>query len=396
MQIQPGEKVAIVGSAGSGAEALAEAFGGLIWPESGRITAGNRDLLELPEAVTGRRMAYASSDAYLFQGTLRDNLLYGLKHAPLTEVRYDGAQRSAAPLEHRRSPQGRQPRFRPRQRLDRLCAPPAPPGRATSIMPSAPCWTPSSFRRTFSTSACVRASIRASTPRSPAASSKCARRFAQRLDSEGLSGLVASFEPGAYNTQATVGENLLFGAATGPELTGKELAGNAYFRSVLRQDGLGEALYKMGLEIAGNAIELFADLPPDHPFFQQLAFMTAEDIPEYQQLLQRLRGKPIDAASYEDRTKIIKLSFAYIEPRHRFGLLTPELMDKIVAARHRFYEGLPAELQGAIERYDPQKYTTAATLSDNVLFGRIAHNQPDGPERIRIAGARTSRHARPL
>ena len=58
-------------------------------------------------------------------------------------------------------------------------------------------------------------------------------------------------------------------------------------------------------------------------------------------------------------------------------------MDKIVAARHRFYEGLPAELQGAIERYDPQKYTTAATLSDNVLFGRIAHNQPDGPERIR-------------
>ncbi len=61
-------------------------LGRLVWPESGRITAGNRDLLELPEAITGRRMAYASSDAYLFQGTLRDNLLYGLKHAPLTEV----------------------------------------------------------------------------------------------------------------------------------------------------------------------------------------------------------------------------------------------------------------------------------------------------------------------
>jgi putative ABC transport system ATP-binding protein len=205
----------------------------------------------------------------------------------------------------------------------------------------------------------------------------------ERLNGNGLSGLVASFEPDAYNAQATIGENMLFGAATGSELTGQNLASNAYFRAVLVEDGLAEALYNMGLQIADNAIELFADLPPDHPFFQQLAFMTAEDIPEYQQLLQRLRGKTFQTASDEDRAKIIRLSFAYIEPRHRFGLLTPELMDKIVAARHRFYASLPAELQGAIERYDPEKYTTAATLMDNVLFGRIAHNQPDGPERIR-------------
>ncbi len=78
----------------------------------------------------------------------------------------------------------------------------------------------------------------------------------------------------------------------------------------------------MGLEIAANAIELFADLPPDHPFFQQLAFMPPEDIPEYQQLLQKLRGRPFEQVSDEDASKIIKLSFAYIEPRHRFGLLT--------------------------------------------------------------------------
>ena len=86
--------------------------------------------------------------------------------------------------------------------------------------------------------------------RSPAASSKCAKRCATARRTKGLSGLVASFEPGAYNTQATIGENLLFGTATGSELTGKELAGNAYFRSVLRQDGLAETLYKMGLQIA--------------------------------------------------------------------------------------------------------------------------------------------------
>ena len=34
----------------------------------------------------------------------------------------------------------------------------------------------------------------------------------------------------------------------------------------------------MGYEIAENAVELFAGLPPDHPFFQQLTFMTPDDI----------------------------------------------------------------------------------------------------------------------
>ena len=36
--------------------------------------------------------------------------------------------------------------------------------------------------------------------------------------------LVVPFESGAYNTEATVSENLLFGTATGPALIGKALA----------------------------------------------------------------------------------------------------------------------------------------------------------------------------
>jgi len=382
VQIQPGEKVAIIGSAGSGAEALAEAFGGLIWPESGRITVGSNDLLELPEAVTGRRMAYASSDAYLFQGSLRDNLLYGLKHAPLTEVRYEGAGEAKRRWHIDEARKAGNPDFDvDSDWIDYEAAgATGPRDLYHAVRPVLDAVVLSQDILDLGLRSRVDPTLHTEITSRIVEVREALR---QRLDSEGLSSLVASFEPGAYNLQATVGENLLFGAATGPELTGNELAGNAYFRSVLRQDGLGQELYAMGLEIAANAIELFADLPPDHPFFQQLAFMTAEDIPEYQQLLQRLRGKPIDVASYEDRSKIIKLSFGYVEPRHRFGLLTPELMDKIVTARHRFYEGLPPELQGAIERYDPDKYTTAATLSDNVLFGRIAHNQPDGPERIR-------------
>ncbi len=77
LQVQQGEKVALTG----GGEVLAEAFGRLVWPASGKVVIGGQDILEIPESVTGRRIAYASSDVYVFQGSLGDNILYGLKHA---------------------------------------------------------------------------------------------------------------------------------------------------------------------------------------------------------------------------------------------------------------------------------------------------------------------------
>ena len=58
-------------------------------------------------------------------------------------------------------------------------------------------------------------------------------------------------------------------------------------------------------------------------------------------------------------------------------------MDRLVEARNTIYEGLPPELQGELERFDPGKFASAASLMDNVLFGRIAHQQADGPEHVR-------------
>ena len=96
--------------------------------------------------------------------------------------------------------------------------------------------------------------------------------------------------------EATIGENLRFGTAKGPALADKALSANPYIMSVLKEVGLDETLYDMGLEIASNAIELFADLPPDNPLFQQLTFMTPEEIPDYQILLQRLQGRQVRRA----------------------------------------------------------------------------------------------------
>ncbi len=381
VDINLSETVAIVGESGAGGEYLAEALGRLVWPDTGRITIDGRDLLELPESLTGRRIAYASSDTFFFHGTLRSNLLYGLKHAPLTTAAYD--EKAANKLkwqmiEARRA--GNPELDLNSDWVDYAAAGASGPNDVyAAIRPVLDIVAMSqdildmALRSTVDTVAHEDLTSRVVELR---------QALRLRLEEENLEGLVVPFEFDAYNPQATVGENLLFGTLKRPQMTNRKLAAHPYFQQLFTQTGLNTDLYDMGLEIAENAVELFTDLPPDHPFFQQLTFMTPEDIPTYEALLQKLNGKGFSAASLDERAAIIRLSFSYIEPRHRFGLLTQTLMEKIVTTRVKFYEHIPADLAEVIERYDPERFTASATLMDNVLFGRIAHQQANAPERI--------------
>ncbi|MBB3914732.1 ABC transporter ATP-binding protein [Rhizobium fabae] len=382
VEIKPNETVAIVGPNGSGAEAFAEALGRMIWPDSGRITIDGRDLLDLPESITGRRISYASADTFFFHGTLASNLLYGLKHAPMTDPVYD--EREA--LEYKWHSVEATKAGNPTLDLNsdwvdyKAAGANGPEDLLKAIRPVLDAVLISqdildlALRSTVNTDVHVAVSDHVVALRSA---------LRNRLRDEGLDTIVVPFDFDAYNAQATVGENLLFGTMKRPLMTNRRLAAHPYFQQLFRQTGLSTDLYAMGLEIAENAVELFHDLPPDHPFFQQLTFMTADDIPTYQALLQKLQSRRFEDATPEERSAIIRLSFAYIEPRHRFGLLTNELMDKIVSARKQFHEHIPADLAELIERYDAERFTPSASLMDNVLFGRIAYQQADASDRIR-------------
>jgi putative ABC transport system ATP-binding protein len=382
VEIKPNETVAVVGPNASGAEAFAEALGRLVWPDSGRITIDGKDLLELPESITGRRISYASADIYFFQGTLRDNLLYGLKHAPLRDPAYDPQTALEVKWHAIEALKAGNPTLDPNSDwVDYQAAGASGPDDILkAIRPVLDAVLISqdildlALRSTVDTSVHV-------TLADHIVDVRAALR--ERMRGTDLGSIVVPFDFDAYNIQATVGENLLFGSMKRPAMNNRRLAAHPYFQALFRDTGLSNDLYAMGLEIAENAVELFHDLPPDHPFFQQLTFMTADDIPTYQALLQKLTSREFDDATPEERSSIIRLSFAYIEPRHRFGLLTDELTAKIVSARKQFHENIPEDLAAVIERYDPERFISSASLMDNVLFGRIAYQQADASSRIR-------------
>src|SRR5438874_2368702 len=83
------DHVAIVGRQAGGASELAQMLARLVPPTNGTIEMGGMDMTRAPEAVTGRALAYVGSPAYLFPLTVRDNIVYGLKHRPVREPAYE-------------------------------------------------------------------------------------------------------------------------------------------------------------------------------------------------------------------------------------------------------------------------------------------------------------------
>ena len=56
-----------------------------------------------PASVAGRRLAYAGVDPILFPGSIRDNLVYGLRYRPLGQIEEDEREACAASREAQRT-----------------------------------------------------------------------------------------------------------------------------------------------------------------------------------------------------------------------------------------------------------------------------------------------------
>ena len=77
LTIQPGERVAVLGSIGSGKSTLVKLLSGLYQPTSGRVFLDGVDMTQLEPAHLREHMHYLPQDARLFNGSLRDNLVIG-------------------------------------------------------------------------------------------------------------------------------------------------------------------------------------------------------------------------------------------------------------------------------------------------------------------------------
>jgi len=76
--VKPGDKIAILGSIGSGKTSLLKILGGFFKPQQGRISLDGVDITHLAPEFVREHIGYLPQDVRLFNGTLRENLSLGL------------------------------------------------------------------------------------------------------------------------------------------------------------------------------------------------------------------------------------------------------------------------------------------------------------------------------
>jgi putative ABC transport system ATP-binding protein len=375
------QHIAIIGQGGSGKNELALLLARLIAPTSGRITVGGVDLATLPIAVTGRRLGYVGATPYLFAGTLRDNLLLGLRHHPVRPAEYAPAtakRRSTQIYEAQRS--GNIDLDLHADWLDYESAGVADSEglsiRITEVLARL------DFEEAVYTLG-LRWRLDPETyPEAAARLLQARKALAQRLREDGITHLVETYDVERFNFNASMAENLLFGTPIGPAFDFDALADNRYVQHVLTKVALIEDLVDAGRQVAETMIELFADLPPDHEFFEQFSFISADDLPEFKAILGRIGTGGTAALTKVDRAKLLSLPFKLVPARHRLDVLDEAMQQRLLEARKVFRADLPADMRRQIEFFDPQRYNAAASVQDNILFGKIAYGEADAPVRI--------------
>jgi putative ABC transport system ATP-binding protein len=373
------QHIAIVGKPGSGSSELAQLLARLAQPTSGSLELGGVDITRAPESVTGRSIGYVGSPAYLFPASVRDNILYGLKHRPVRERSYEGEAKAEHDFQAREAERtGNSTLDVEADWIDYECAGCSGPEELESRIIEL-LGTVDLQEAVFELGLRGRAREGGEIA---AQVLNVRRHMLERLESLGIRDRVEHWDPNEYNRNATLAENLLFGTPVGRVFDIDNLAGNRYVRQVLRDTGLHELLIRTGHKVAETMVELFSGLPPGHEFFAQYSFIGQDDLPEFDAILKHVAEVGLKELPEAESRALLALPFKLIAARHRLGLIDESFEARVIEARRHFAANLPQELSGAVEFFDPARYNSAASLQDNVLFGKIVTGQAGATERI--------------
>lgn len=367
--------VAIVGSSGSGRDIFVRVLGRQTTKYEGVIKFGEHDLRSLTMRQLAREISYVPPEPELFSGSIRDNVTLSLKQqrpepGKADELRWREARRTGNPLFDDEADWS-----------DYGCAGVEDAkGLEQAVLAALRTAGLSADLYNYGLNGLLPADSDVALQQKVVAGR---HEIRTALIDAKLDRLIEPFDFKTFNPQATIGENLVFGVVAGERLGGSGRTSDPYFRSIIAAEALTEPLIEIGLRIAENGVEVFSALPSGHPLFERFSMIRSSDLEFYAELLEERRtsniGHPLanDAAN-----KLIDLALSYIEPRHRLGLLTPDLKERILRARDSFKDYLPENYTGEIEFYEHDLFMAAAPIRDNLLFGRVAQNVANAEQRV--------------
>jgi putative ABC transport system ATP-binding protein len=378
--IPAGQHVALLGGGHSGKDDIAHLVARLVFPSGGRIVVSGLSFGDVHQAIPGRRIAYATQNAHIFSGTLAHNLFYGLKHQPVKPATYDEA--GTRTHEHRvreALAAGNSPHDVRADWIDYEGAGVAGADELTEAALAI-------LRLVEMEQEVMNFGLKSTAdPRADPAFAAMAlearKRMKERVRVENLSSYVELFDRDAYHSNISVAENLVFGTPRHPSLQPVNLPSNPEVVGLLRDVGLLDDFYAAGATVAGLMVELFADVAPDSPMFEQYSFISADDLPDFRVLVAKIADGNIGSLDDEEKARLLALTFRIVVAQHRIGVIDEARQRKIVEARAEFQRRYGGR-EDFVEFFDPDRFSSTLSIQDNILFGRVAFEQANAQARL--------------
>ncbi len=349
---------------------------GLDPPVLGDLRFDDYDVKDLPEAALGKNIGYCSPNSKLLNVSVKDNLLYGLKHRPveggmaleLPEPELVEATRSGNSIHNVRTSWvdfhtvGTQTQEEFEVFKDEVI-------NAVELDQDIMGLAQRLYLKGKSDQELMKEIVDARTE---------VRNAIRDLDDGKL---IETFETTVYSQNLTVAENLLFGTPYDLAADLEDLAFAQEVQDILSTTELNKDLIYVGLEAARLMIELFENVDTDSDFFTRYSFIEASKLSKYQELIEKIDSSGTQSFSERDSKLLISVALRISPAQHRLSLITSEIQGQIVAVRKLIMEELGYD-NDIIQFIDKDGYQSGMNVRANLLFGKIAYDKRHLQDRI--------------
>jgi putative ABC transport system ATP-binding protein len=364
LSLEPGKQMALVGFSGSGKSTLALVLGQLYSYDKGHVLLDHRELKTFTKMDVSRNIGFVSQQPFIFDGTIRENLLYACQS--LITVEGPG-ERISLP---------------DRQRILQLVQ---QVGLEDDMLRFGLNTVVPKDRRPVLVPRLLRL-----------------RQIFHGQWGGKVAELVEFFDVMRFLRHRTLYGNIVFGDPDHEEYELDNLPKNPTFTKLLRDTGLYKPLLDLGKRLLEHTAVLSEQLGHDFSLAENIP-IAADQLEQYRELMSHIYGAQLNQLTGKDNQLLLRLALKFIPAEHYIVDLPVSLEERILTTRHKFIQEIAGkelfecqfggeidfsdEVEGKMARADfsvycPAQYLYSKSILDNVLFGRVRKEQPQALERV--------------
>lgn len=343
LRVAPGEHLALVGFSGSGKSTMILCLAQILRYQRGKARLGGIEVAEMTKYDVAANMGYVPQRPFVFDGSIEDNLLYGVE-----------AQAAAQGVDFETV----------RPSLDRLIEVTQQVGLFLDVLR----FGLNTVFRKGKKEHLVKKIIRI-------------RQTYAQTRAEELAGLVEFFDEDRYLHHSSLAANIVFGSPEDDSFLPENLPANRRFLDFLEQAGLAEPLLDLGRLLTWRTVDILRTVPSRDPAFFEKTPMEPEEFEDYAALAMRL-DRDASALGDDDRRRLVTLALRFVPARHTLAALSESAERAVLEGRAAFAGWIAEHAPNAVSFYRREEYIHSHTLLDNILFGKLKSDNPADQERI--------------